>query len=41
MTDFEKKLSEWSNKVVNYCHEIATNPEFNLNLSFYASQSEP
>lgn len=41
MTDFEKKLSEWSNKVVNYCHEIATNPEFNLNLSFYAFQSEP
>lgn len=41
MTDFEKKLTEWSNKVVNYCHDIAINPEFDLDLSFYAFQSEP
>jgi hypothetical protein len=41
MTDFDKKLSEWSNKVVNYCHDKATNPEYNLDLSFYAFQSAP
>jgi len=41
MTDFDIRLREWSNKVVNYCHEAATNPANNLNLSFYAFQSVP
>lgn len=41
MTDFDKKLREWSNKVVNYCHDKATNPEYDLDLSFYAFQSAP
>jgi len=41
MTDFDKKLREWSIKVVNYCHEMATNPDYNLDLSFYAFQSAP
>lgn len=39
--DFNDKLKDWSNKVVKYCHEMATNREFNLDLSFYAFQSVP
>lgn len=41
MKDFNKKLNEWSNKVVKYCHEIATNPDYEMNLSFFAFQSIP
>ena len=41
MDNYNDKLREWSNKVVNYCHEMATNPEYNLDLSFYAFQSVP
>lgn len=41
MTNFDKRLSEWGNKAANYCHEKATNPEYDLDLSFYAFQSTP
>jgi hypothetical protein len=41
MDTYNDKLREWSNKVVNYCHEMATNTEYNLDLSFYAFQSVP
>lgn len=41
MTHFAKRLREWSNKVVTYCHEKATNPAYKLDLSFYAFQSVP
>lgn len=41
MTDFNEKLTEWSNKVVNYCHEIAINPNYDMDLTFYAFQSTP
>ncbi len=41
MDNFNKKLSNWSNKVVNYCHNTATNIENDLDLSFYAFQSAP
>lgn len=41
MTNFDKRLSEWGNKAANYCHDKATNPEYDLDLSFYAFQSTP
>jgi len=41
MNNFDGKLREWSHKVVNYCHDKATNPDYNLDLSFYAFQSVP
>jgi hypothetical protein len=41
MDNYNDKLREWSNKVVNYCHTMATNPEYNLDLSFFAFQSLP
>jgi hypothetical protein len=41
MTNYERRLMEWSNKVVNYCHDKATNPDYNLDLSFHAFQSVP
>jgi hypothetical protein len=41
MTDFDKKLIEWSTKVIDYAHGVATNPDLDMNLSFYAFQSPP
>ncbi len=41
MENFDKKLKEWGRKVVDFCNEIATNEEYELNLHFYAFQSAP
>lgn len=39
MSDYEQKLEVWSKKVVAYCQKVATNPDLELDLAFYAFQS--
>jgi len=41
MNDFKKNLNEWSIKVVDYCHSVATDSEYKMDLTFYAFQSIP
>lgn len=41
MNNFEEQLKKWSIKVVTYCHNVATNPEYGMDLTFYSFQSIP
>jgi hypothetical protein len=41
MDNFDQKLLAWSDDVVKYCHSIATNPQYDMDLAFFAFQSAP
>jgi hypothetical protein len=41
MNNFNTNIKEWGEKVVSYCQEVATNSNYDMDLSFYAFQSPP
>ena len=36
---FTQKLNRWLREVADGCHEIVTNPTYNMDMDFYAFQS--
>ena len=37
--NFNQHLNQWLQEVANGCHEITTNPAYNMDIDFYVFQS--